>query len=162
MGGVHHITSAAPSSSEGELCSTVESLPRKTILHELPQCESFSWAAVFMSCSLCGSPMVSQVLPANLHQNGVLSQGGHRSCQEPAPAWASHMVVTATLSHPPALAWSPPGSACGYLLYLDFSGLQGYRLHGNLCSGAWNRSPSFFFNDLDLKSVSHIITQLSA
>jgi len=36
----------------------------------------------------CGSPTGSQALPANLLQRGLLSQWVHRSCQEPAPAWA--------------------------------------------------------------------------
>ncbi|KAK4826015.1 hypothetical protein QYF61_003788, partial [Mycteria americana] len=48
-----------------------------------------------------GSPTGSQVLPANLLQRGLLSPQVHRSCQEPAPARASH-GVTASFGHPPA------------------------------------------------------------
>ena len=63
-----------------------------------------------------GSPAGSQVLPANLLQRGLLSPQVHRSCQEPAPAWASH-GVTASFGHPPAPAWGPPQAAGGYLLH---------------------------------------------
>ncbi|KAK4810998.1 hypothetical protein QYF61_014471 [Mycteria americana] len=40
-----------------------------------------------------GSPTGSQVLPANLLQRGLFSPWGHRSCQEPAPAWTLHGVT---------------------------------------------------------------------
>ncbi|KAK4816220.1 hypothetical protein QYF61_013458 [Mycteria americana] len=46
----------------------------------------------------CGSPMGSQVLLANLLLHGLLSPRVHRSCQEPAPAQASH-GVTASFEH---------------------------------------------------------------
>jgi len=42
---------------------------------------------------LCESPAGSQVLAADLLQCGLLSPQGHRSCQESAPAWASHTVM---------------------------------------------------------------------
>ncbi|KAM9591488.1 lens epithelium-derived growth factor-like [Morphnus guianensis] len=41
-----------------------------------------------------------------------------KSCQEPAPAWASH-GVTASFGHPPAPAWGPPQAAGGYLVIYD-------------------------------------------
>ncbi|KAK4831166.1 hypothetical protein QYF61_015636 [Mycteria americana] len=61
-----------------------------------------------------GSPMGSQVLPANLLQHGLLSPWVHRFCQEPAPSRASHRV-TASFRHPPAPVWGPPWAAGGYL-----------------------------------------------
>ncbi|KAK4828316.1 hypothetical protein QYF61_025328 [Mycteria americana] len=80
----------------------------------------------FMNCSSVGpfhgvqsfrnrllqhrSPTGSQVLPANLLQHGLLSPWVHRSCQEPAPAQASH-GVTASFRHPSALVWGPPRAA---------------------------------------------------
>ena len=64
----------------------------------------------------CGSLVGSQVLPENLLQCGLLSPQIRRSCQEPAPARASH-GVTASFEHPPALAWGPPWAAGGYLLH---------------------------------------------
>ncbi|KAK4827365.1 hypothetical protein QYF61_017303 [Mycteria americana] len=104
-----------------------------------------------------GSPMGSQVLPANLLQRGLLSPWGPRSCQEPAPVQASH-GVTASFGciH---LLW------CGVLhgLQVDISstitlyGRQGdslphhglhHRLQRNLCSGTWSTSSPFFFTDL--------------
>jgi len=46
-----------------------------------------------------GSPMGSQALPASLLQRGLLSPWVHRSCQEPAPAWALP-EVTASFGQP--------------------------------------------------------------
>jgi len=63
-----------------------------------------------------GSPMGSQVLPANLLQHGLLSPWGHGSCQEPAPAWAAH-GVTASFRHPPDLVWGSPRATGGDLLH---------------------------------------------
>ena len=132
-----HVISAAPSSSGGGLltlfpCSSVGSLPRETVLHELLQRESLPQATVlhellqhgslprvqsFRNRLLQhGSPAGSQVLPANLLQRGLLFPWVHRSCQEPAPAWAFHRV-TASFGHPPAPAWGPPQAAGGYLLH---------------------------------------------
>lgn len=74
MGGVHHIVSAAPSSSEGELCSSMRSLPRKTIVYELLHGESFSLTAAFLSCSLCGSP-ITGVVSKPAPEWGPLCQG---------------------------------------------------------------------------------------
>ena len=109
------VSPSAPSSSGGGLltlfpCSSVGSLPQETVFHELLQRESFPWASVLHARPFHGvqsfrdrllqrgSPMGSQVLPANLLQCGLLSPWGHRSCQEPAPAWASH-GVTASFGH---------------------------------------------------------------
>ena len=127
-----HIVSAASSSSGTGLitlfpCSSVGSLPRETVLHELLQHGSFPRAAVLHNCSSVGpfhgvqsfrhrllqrgSPTGSQVLPENLLQCGLLSPQIHRSCQEPAPAWASHRV-TASFRHPPAPVWGPLFPGC--------------------------------------------------
>jgi len=54
--------------------------------------------------------MGSQALPANLLQHGLLSSQRHLSCQDPAPAWASH-GVTASFEHPPAPVWGSPQAA---------------------------------------------------
>ncbi|KAK4831212.1 hypothetical protein QYF61_016049 [Mycteria americana] len=70
----------------------------------------------------CGSPTGSQVLPANLLQRGVLSPQVHRSCQEPAPAWASHRV-TASFRHI-HLLW------CGVLHRLRVDICSTINLHG--------------------------------
>jgi len=56
-------------------CSNVGSLPGQTVLHELLQCESFPRAAVLQELVQRGSPVGSQVLPANLLQHGLLSMG---------------------------------------------------------------------------------------
>jgi len=63
-----------------------------------------------------GSSMGSQALPANLLCPGLLSPLGHRSCQEPVPAQASHTVTT-YFGHPSALVWGSPWAAGGYLLH---------------------------------------------
>jgi len=57
-----------------------------------------------------GSPMGSQVLPADVLWLGLLSVWVHRSCQEPAPERA-HQEVTASFGHPLVPAWSPPQAA---------------------------------------------------
>lgn len=43
-----------------------------------------------------------QLLRENLLRVGLLSPWSHRSCQEPAPAWASY-EVTASSGHPLSL-----------------------------------------------------------
>jgi len=95
----------------------------------------------------------SQVLPANLLQRGFLSPQIRRSCQEPAPARATHRI-TASLGHPPAPTWRPPWALSGDLLNRGPPWLQGdslphhgllHGLQGNLCPSAWSTSsPSFF------------------
>ncbi|KAK4823971.1 hypothetical protein QYF61_008357 [Mycteria americana] len=90
-------------------CSSMGSLPRETVLHELLQHESFPWAAVLHELLQCGSlprgavlqeqtapawdPTGSHVLPANLLQRGLLSPWVRKSCQEPAPTQDSHGVT---------------------------------------------------------------------
>jgi len=64
----------------------------------------------------CGSAMGPQILPANLHERGLLFPRIHRSCQDPAPAQAPHRI-TASFWHPPALVWDPPRAAGGYLFH---------------------------------------------
>jgi len=115
------VVSAAPSSSWGGLltlcpCSSVGSLPWETVLHKLLQCASFPWGAALHKLLQSGSPMGSQVLPENLLHLVLLSPWDHRSCQEPAPAQASH-GVTASFGHPPAIVWGPSWAAGGYLLH---------------------------------------------
>ena len=134
-----HVVSAVPSSSGGGLltlfpCSSVGSLPWETVLHELLQCESFPRAAVLHKLLQHGSlprgaVLQEQTAPAWVPRGvtspaskpapawAPLSPWGHRSCQEPAPARASH-GVTASFGHPPAPAWGPPRAAGGYLLHL--------------------------------------------
>ena len=109
-----------------------------------------------------GSPAGSQVLPANLLQRGLLSPWGHRSCQEPAPARASH-GVTASFGHPPALVWGPPWAAGGYLLHRGPPWAAGGQPASpwsspgaageSLCSGAWSTSSPSFFTDLGVCRV---------
>ncbi|KAK4832711.1 hypothetical protein QYF61_025172 [Mycteria americana] len=90
-----------------------------------------------------GSPMGSQVLPANLLQHGLLSPWVHSSCQEPAPAQASHRV-TASFGciH---LLWRGvlPGLQVDICSTVNLHGLQvdslphhglHHGLQGNLCS----------------------------
>ena len=135
-----HVVSAAPSSSGEEgltrfPCSSVGSLPRETVLHELLQRESFPWATVLHELLQHGSHprgavLQEQTAPAWVPR-GVTSPASkpasawaplstgprvRRSCQEPAPARASHRV-TASFGHPPAPAWGPPRAAGGYLLH---------------------------------------------
>ena len=135
-----HVVSAAPSSSGEEgltrfPCSSVGSLPRETVLHELLQRESFPWATVLHELLQHGSHprgavLQEQTAPAWVPR-GVTSPASkpasawaplstgprvRRSCQEPAPARASH-GVTASFGHPPAPAWGPPRAAGGYLLH---------------------------------------------
>jgi len=79
----------------------------------------------------------------------------HRSCQEPAPWWASH-GVTASFRHPPALVWGPPWAVGGDLLPHGPLWLQGQPaspwsapwLQGNFCSRAWSTFSHFFCTDL--------------
>jgi len=79
-----------------------------------------------------GSPVGSQVLPANLLQRGLLSPWVRRSWQEPAPSWAFHRV-TSSFRHPPAPAWGPfYGLQVDICSTVDLHGLQGNNLphHG--------------------------------
>ncbi|KAK4818526.1 hypothetical protein QYF61_014362 [Mycteria americana] len=118
-----------------------------------------------------GSPVGSQVLPANLLQCGLLSPRVHRSCQEPAPAWASH-GVTVSFGCTPAPAWGPPWPAVDICSTVGLHGLQwisappwasmGCRgtaclttaftsgCKGSLCSGAWSTSCPSFSTALDV------------
>jgi len=97
-------------------CSSEGSLPRAAALHKLPQHGSLPRGAVLQEQA---APVwvhtVSQALPANLLQRGLLSPWVHRSWQEPAPAWAPHRV-TASFGHPAAPAWGPPWGAGESLL----------------------------------------------
>jgi len=124
-----HAVSAAPSSLRGGLlalfpCSSVGSLPRQTVFHELLQ---------------RGSPAGSPALPANLLRCGLLSPRGHKSCQEPAPARAPH-GVTASLGYPPAPAWGLPQAVCRDLHPRGPPRLQGQPV--SPWSARWLQGPS--------------------
>ena len=103
-------------------CSSGGSLPRETVLHELLQREAFPRAAVLHKLLQRGG---SQLLPANLLHRGLLSPRGHRPCQEPAPAGASHRA-TASFGHIRLLR---PGLLHGLQVDIcstvDLCGLQG-------------------------------------
>jgi len=81
----------------------------------------------------------------------------HRSCQEPAPAQASH-CFTASFRHAPVPVWGPPWAAGGYLLQpgppwaaggQPVSPCSSSQAAGEiLCSGAWSTSSPSFFTDL--------------
>jgi len=162
-----HVVSAAPSSSgEGLLtllpCSSVGSLPRETVLHELLHHEAFSWAAILHEllqhgCFPQSADLREQTAPARI-PHGVTSPD-----RKPAPAWALR-GVTASFGCIPLL-WHGvlPGLQVEICCTMDLHGLQGHslprhglhhRLHGNLCSGTWSTSsPSLFFTDLGVCSV---------
>ena len=106
-----------------------------------------------------------------LLQRWLLSSWVHRSCQEPAPAWASH-GVTASFRRL-HLLWRGVlhGLQVESLPTIILHGLQGdslshhgllHGLQGNLCSGAWSISCPSFFTDLGVCRVvlSHILTPL--
>jgi len=96
----------------------VKSLSGETVLHKIPQCESFPRAVVLHKLPQHGSfpqvqsfrnrllqhglPTGSQALPTNLLRYGVLSPEVHRSWQEPAPArgspWDHSLLWTSTCS----------------------------------------------------------------
>jgi len=133
-----HVVSATPSSSGGGLltlcpCSSVRSLPRETVLHQLLQCESFPQAAVLYKLLQCGSLPRGAVFPEQTAPAWV----PHRVkslASKPAPAWALLSVGLQVLpgacssvgypqghsilrAHPLAPAWGPPWAAGGYLLH---------------------------------------------
>jgi len=176
-----HVVSATASSSGGRLltlflCSSVRSLSWETVLHNLLQCESFPQAAALHELGPShrvrsfrnrllqrGSPTGSQALPANLLQRGLHSPQVHGSWQVPAPVQAPH-GITASLRHPPALAWGPiQGLQVEICSTLDLHGLQGNNLphHGlhhelqgkGLCSGILSTSSPSFFTDLGVCRV---------
>jgi len=97
----------------------------------------------------CRSPVGSQVLPANLLQYGLLSPWLHRSCQEPAPAWALH-GVTASFGHPRTAEWisaapwiSMDCRGTTYFTMIIFTGCSGVSA---LTPGAPPPPQSFFTN----------------
>ncbi|KAK4830119.1 hypothetical protein QYF61_008546, partial [Mycteria americana] len=107
-------------------------------------------------CSRVGPPRGPKSCQQTCSRVGSSSEG-HRSCQEPAPAWGLH-GVTASFGRI-HLLWR------GVLHRLqldicstvDLHGLQGdslphhglhHGLQGNLCSGAWSTSSPSFFTDL--------------
>ena len=88
-----HAVSAASSSSGGGLlssfpCSSMESLSRETVLHQLLQRESLPWATVLHK----------------LLQPGSLPRGSDLQDQT-APAWVPHGVTSPASK--PALVWAP-------------------------------------------------------
>ena len=117
-----HVVSATPSSSGGEgltlfPCSSVGSLPRETVLHELLQCESFPQAAVLHKLLQCGS----------LPWGAVLQE-------QTAPAWVPHGVTSPASK--PASVWAPlsPRVLPGACSSVGFP--QGHSLlRASTCSG---------------------------
>ncbi|KAK4831745.1 hypothetical protein QYF61_018943 [Mycteria americana] len=112
-----------------------------------------------------GSPTGSQVLPANLLQHGLLSPWVHRSCQEPAPAQASHRV-TASFGciH---LLWHGVlhGLQVDICSTINLHGLQvdslphhglHHGLQGNLCSSTWSTSSPSFFTGLAQDTIGFL------
>lgn len=84
--------STAPPSSGGRLSHSSHSKGGSSPL------SSPKWALP-MGCSSSQIALLcSQVLPVHLFQCELLSQRGHKSCQEPALLWAFH-------SHPSAVVW---------------------------------------------------------
>lgn len=47
----------------------------------------------------CGCPPESQALSANLLQHELFPLRAHRSCKDPAPLWAFHVVTASFRSH---------------------------------------------------------------
>ncbi|KAK4831375.1 hypothetical protein QYF61_017506 [Mycteria americana] len=91
-----------------------------------------------------GFPTRSQVLPTNLLQHGLLSPWVHRSCQEPAPAWASQGVTASESQN--HIGWKRPLRSSSptinltlprpplhhvskHLIQTSFKYLQGWRLN---------------------------------
>jgi len=100
-----------------------------------------------------GSPMGSQVLPANLLQHGLHSLHG---ATDPVRSLLQHGLPKG--SQPPLghihLLWNGvlQGLQVDICSTVDLNGLQGdslshhdllHRLQGNICSGIWGTSPSF-------------------
>jgi len=111
---LHTFVAATPfSSCRGLLtlcpCCSVRSLSRETVLHKLLQCESFPQGAVLQAQTTPAWVPHGVTSPASkpVPVWPPLSPWGHRSCQEPAPARASH-ELTVSFGHPPALGWGPP------------------------------------------------------
>jgi len=112
-----------------------------------------------------GSPMRSQIPPANHLLRGLFSMG-YSFCQEPAPVWALHRVTASFSAHPPATVWGPP-QAAGWISapLWNSMGCRGttchhhglhQKLQGNLCSGGRSTSsPSF---SLSLVSAEFSLT----
>jgi len=117
----------------------------------------------------CGSPMGSQVLPANLLWRGLLCPRVHGTCQEPASVWAPHRVV-ASFGHPPALVWGPfHGLQVDISSTVDLHRLQQdslphhglhHGLQGTLCSGVSHASSPSFFTGLGVCRVASDIFSL--
>jgi len=155
-----HVVSAAPSSSGGGLLtlfpnSSMKSLSRDTVLHELLQCESFPWAAALHDLPQRGSlpwgaVLQEQAVPAWVPP-GVISPAS-----KPAPARAPH-GVTASFRHPPTPAWGPfHGLQVEICSTMDLHGLQADNLphHGlhhklqgkTLCSSISSTSSPFLLH----------------
>jgi len=95
-----------------------EPFPQPTVLPKLPQGGAFPQGAVLQEWTalVCVPHEVTSPARKPAPAWAPLSACGHRSCQDPAPARALHMV-TASFRDPPALVWAPPWAAGGGLLY---------------------------------------------
>ena len=141
-----HVVSASPSSSGGGLltlfpCSSVGSLPRETVLHELLQRESFPWATVLHEPLQSGSHPRGAVLQEQTAPAWV-PHGVTSPASKPAPAWARLSAGPQVLPgaccsvgfprghglpqvHPCAQVWGPPWAAGRYLLWQVSMGAGG-------------------------------------
>ena len=188
-----HGVSAAPSSSGGGLltlcpCSSVGSLPRQAVLHQLLPQESFPRAAVLHQLLQRGVPPTG-CRPSGRDCSSVGPPRGHKSCQQTCsgvgsslhgatgPARSLLQRGLPTGSQPPVGASTCSGvgssTGCRWNLCSPSSflrGLQGdslphhglrHGLQGNLCSGAWSASSPSFCTDLGVCRVSHISSLLS-
>jgi len=107
--------SAAPSSPGERLltllhCSSMGSLPQETVLHKLLQHESFPRATDLHKLLQRGSPVGSQVLPANLCQHGFLS----RRVTGPTRSLLQHGLPMRWQRSSGASPWSGVGSSLGH------------------------------------------------
>lgn len=156
------------------LCSSMGSLPRETMLHELFQCQSFPWATVphelLQPGCLTGSAVLQEQCAPVWVPCSVTSPASkpapawaplsrvHRSCQEPAPTLASCCGVTASLGHSAALAWDPSWISVPHWTSMDCRGISGISA---LVSGTCPASPSALILGSAKLLFAHILTHIS-
>jgi len=116
-----HFVSAVPSSSHSSPAPAWDPTQGRQFSTNFTSVSPFHRVQYFINCSsvcpLQGHKSCQQTCSSvGFSLSLSLSPRVHRSCQEPAPAQASH-GVTDSYGHPPALAWCPPWAAGGYLLH---------------------------------------------
>lgn len=107
---VYHTSSLPllpPQSEAPHTCSSTGSFPCDTVHHKLLQCGTPSHEIqLFMNCSSQCLPQGNRSCQQACSQSGLLFPWRHRSCKEPAPAWASmgsqshlgpHLLSTASV-----------------------------------------------------------------